>query len=190
MKKFVKYLKKTDLILDLGCGSGRDCIFLAKKGFSVIGIDLSPLAVKKAEKSALKNKLKIHFDVGLAENLPYGNSFFDKIYSGYTLQHTNIMKTSKEMFRILKKNGIIYSIIILETKFKKTGKIAKNYSSKEVLKVFEMNFKIIKKEEYEKIDEESKENEHFHKYLLLIMKKNTRLFNMKEEIEKRKVVSL
>jgi SAM-dependent methyltransferase len=33
-------------ILDLGCGAGRHCLYLQRKGFDMTGIDSSPLAVK------------------------------------------------------------------------------------------------------------------------------------------------
>ncbi|UCE96325.1 MAG: class I SAM-dependent methyltransferase [Candidatus Bathyarchaeota archaeon] len=36
-------------VLDIGCGAGRHSLFLQEKGFNVIGIDNSPLAIKVAE---------------------------------------------------------------------------------------------------------------------------------------------
>ena len=33
-------------VLDLGCGAGRHCLYLQRKGLAVTGIDASPLAVK------------------------------------------------------------------------------------------------------------------------------------------------
>jgi SAM-dependent methyltransferase len=35
--------------IDLGCGSGADSIYLARRGFEVTGIDFSPVAISKAE---------------------------------------------------------------------------------------------------------------------------------------------
>lgn len=40
--------KKSGSALDVGCGDGRCSIFLAKKGFRVLGIDISTEAIKKA----------------------------------------------------------------------------------------------------------------------------------------------
>jgi SAM-dependent methyltransferase len=37
--------------IDLGCGTGADSIFLAEHGFDVVGVDLSPVAIAKAEKA-------------------------------------------------------------------------------------------------------------------------------------------
>jgi SAM-dependent methyltransferase len=38
--------------IDLGCGAGADTVFLAGHGFDVIGVDLSPVAVRRARELA------------------------------------------------------------------------------------------------------------------------------------------
>lgn len=43
-KESMKYVKGR--VLDIGCGAGRHSLYLQKKGFDVLGIDNSPLAVK------------------------------------------------------------------------------------------------------------------------------------------------
>ncbi|MFQ6121215.1 MAG: class I SAM-dependent methyltransferase [Methanosarcinales archaeon] len=45
-------------VLDIGCGAGRHSLYLQKKGFDVIGIDNSPLAVKVCKLRGLK-KIKV-----------------------------------------------------------------------------------------------------------------------------------
>lgn len=52
-------------ILDVGCGAGRNAIYVAKEGFRVIGIDISPTAVKIALKEAKYQecgKLHVYYD--------------------------------------------------------------------------------------------------------------------------------
>jgi SAM-dependent methyltransferase len=44
-------------ILDLGCGIGRIAINLAKKGYDVVGVDISPLYVRLAERWAAKEQV-------------------------------------------------------------------------------------------------------------------------------------
>ena len=51
-KKALKYVKGK--VLDLGCGAGRHTLYLQKKGFDVLGIDSSPLAIKVCRKRGLK----------------------------------------------------------------------------------------------------------------------------------------
>jgi len=38
--------------LEIGCGTGTNAIYLAQRGFDVVGIDISPLAVEKARANA------------------------------------------------------------------------------------------------------------------------------------------
>ena len=42
-------------VLDVGCGGGRWSLFLQKKGHDVLGIDISPLAVKVCRERGLRN---------------------------------------------------------------------------------------------------------------------------------------
>ena len=41
-------LKKDQLILDIPCGVGRHTLALAKKGFSVVGVDINESSLKKS----------------------------------------------------------------------------------------------------------------------------------------------
>ena len=41
-------------VLDVGCGAGRYSLYLQKKGFDVLGIDVSPLAVKVCRLKGVK----------------------------------------------------------------------------------------------------------------------------------------
>jgi 2-polyprenyl-3-methyl-5-hydroxy-6-metoxy-1,4-benzoquinol methylase len=52
---------KSCRILDIGCGTGRHSIELAKRGYPVTGIDLSDSMLSSARKTAKENHLYIHF---------------------------------------------------------------------------------------------------------------------------------
>lgn len=46
--RFLEHLiKGGERILDAGCGSGRDAIYLAQQGLDVTGVDSSPLAIQR-----------------------------------------------------------------------------------------------------------------------------------------------
>lgn len=62
-------------ILDIGCGTGRHAIELAKRGYNVTGIDLSESMIKKARENAKKYKLDVDFQIADARKLDYNDSF-------------------------------------------------------------------------------------------------------------------
>jgi 2-polyprenyl-3-methyl-5-hydroxy-6-metoxy-1,4-benzoquinol methylase len=62
-------------IFDIGCGTGRHSIELAKRGYSVVGIDLSESQLKRAKEKAAERKLKIDFQKHDARKLPFSHEF-------------------------------------------------------------------------------------------------------------------
>ncbi len=51
-KESMRYVKGR--VLDIGCGAGRHSLYLQKKGFNVLGIDNSPLAIQVCRLRGLK----------------------------------------------------------------------------------------------------------------------------------------
>ena len=66
---------KNRKILDIGCGTGRHSIELARRGFKVTGIDLSESMINKARSNAKKENLKIDFHIKDARNFSLDESF-------------------------------------------------------------------------------------------------------------------
>ena len=62
-------------ILDIGCGTGRHAIELAKRGYQVVGIDLSESQLKRAREKAAEQKLKVDFRQHDARKLPFKGEF-------------------------------------------------------------------------------------------------------------------
>ena len=59
--------------LDLGCGQGRNALWLARRGFTVTGFDLSPVAIEQARGIAADEGLDVRYDaVNLMEWEPDG----------------------------------------------------------------------------------------------------------------------
>jgi len=100
---------KTRTVLDLGCGTGRHCVYLAKKGFDVIGIDVSKSALKMGNKWVREERLpNVAFVQGTMTSIPLGNSHVDAVIGVSVVHHAvkkDIKKTITEVHRILKKNG-------------------------------------------------------------------------------------
>lgn len=66
--------------LDLGCGVGRKSILLAKNGFAVTGVDISPTAIKQARANAREDGVKVNFVTHDATDLSFlGDEKFDLV---------------------------------------------------------------------------------------------------------------
>ena len=68
-------LNKSLKILDIGCGSGRHSIELAKREYHVTGIDLSDSLLEKARQKATDLGLAVSFFKCDARQLSYHNEF-------------------------------------------------------------------------------------------------------------------
>jgi len=66
---------KSGKILDIGCGTGRHSVELARRGYNVTGIDLSESMINKARSLARKENLKIDFLVKDARNFSFDEPF-------------------------------------------------------------------------------------------------------------------
>lgn len=85
---------KNTQILDIGCGTGRHAIELAKRGYKVTGIDLSESQLARAKEKALAENLAINFVRQDARELAYVNEFDLVIIlceGGFSLMETDEM---------------------------------------------------------------------------------------------------
>jgi len=81
-------------IIDIGCGTGRHSIELAKRGYDVTGIDLSQSQIARAKEKAEELSLKIDFRKHDARNLPFEGEFDLAIMlceGGFSLMETDEM---------------------------------------------------------------------------------------------------
>lgn len=114
IKKLVKEFKKKRIkrVLDLGCGSGRHTVYLAKKGFEVYAFDISKDGVKKTKAWLEKEGLEVDVRVlEMTKRFPYKNNFFDAIISTQVINHNrlrDIKKTVNQIRRVLRPKGLLF----------------------------------------------------------------------------------
>jgi len=66
---------KSKKIIDIGCGTGRHSIELAKRGYNVTGIDLSECMLERAIEKAKEAKVKVEFIKADARELKFKKEF-------------------------------------------------------------------------------------------------------------------
>ena len=66
-------------VLDVACGAGNLSLPAARAGADVTEIDIAENLIEQARVNANSENLKIQFDVGDAENLPYEDASFDAV---------------------------------------------------------------------------------------------------------------
>lgn len=95
-------------ILDVGCGAGFFSVLLAKEGYQVAGVDLTPDMVENARTLAAEEKTDCEFLVMDAENLRFADESFDVVISrNLTWTLPDVKSAYREWVRVLKKGGIL-----------------------------------------------------------------------------------
>ena len=103
---FLSYLNEGDLILDFGCGSGRDSKYFLSKGYRVEATDGSIEMCKVASETAgieVKNMLFEELDE---------SEKYDGIWACSSILHLNkkeLKNVLKLIFKAVKTNGYIYT---------------------------------------------------------------------------------
>ena len=76
--------------LDLAMGEGRNSVYLASKGFQVLGLDISPKGLEKAQKLAAEKQVTIETKAVDLEQYQLERDAYDVILVSYYLQRTLI----------------------------------------------------------------------------------------------------
>ncbi|MCW1305231.1 MAG: class I SAM-dependent methyltransferase [Candidatus Parvarchaeota archaeon] len=110
IEKFVKF-DKEDVVLDIGCGTGKITKIIKDKVKMIIGIDIS------REMARLTKKNLVPCIVADAENLPFKRNKFDKIICLTVIQNIEDQKMAiNEMERVCKKGGMIILTMMKRSK--------------------------------------------------------------------------
>ncbi|NQT25229.1 class I SAM-dependent methyltransferase [candidate division KSB1 bacterium] len=101
---------KTLRILDVGCGTGRHAIELAKRGYSVTGVDLSESQLNRAKEKAAAANVQIDFQKADARELTFQTEFDAVLIiceGAFSLMETDAMnfKILENVTRALKPGG-------------------------------------------------------------------------------------
>lgn len=99
------------LALDVATGKGRNAIFLAEIGFSVIGIDISTIALEEARRRAAENSLEIGWQLADLEQIKLPTAAYNLIVNVNYLQRSLI----HQIRRALKPQGhVIFETYLID----------------------------------------------------------------------------
>ena len=94
-------------VLDLGCAGGFMAEALAQRGAQVTGIDPAKEAIDAARAHASAHHLRIGYDVGVGEALPYDDAGFDAVVCVDVLEHVlDLPRVLAEVTRTLRPGGM------------------------------------------------------------------------------------
>jgi len=98
-------------VLEVGCGSGRETLKLARSGARVLAVDLSEDMLRMARQrlSTHGHSGRVDFVVGSAENLPVGGALFDAAILIGSLHHfSDPYAAMLRVSRALRRHGRLY----------------------------------------------------------------------------------
>jgi ubiquinone/menaquinone biosynthesis C-methylase UbiE len=105
-------------VLDVGCGQGIDVYRYALAGAETTGLDLTPRHIELARAHVAAMGLEAEIVQGDAEQLPFGESSFDRVSSNGVLHHTPDMpRALREIRRVLAPGGEVRVIVYNRNSF-------------------------------------------------------------------------
>ena len=97
-------------VLDVACGTGGPTIELAKRGYTLVGVDINREVIEIARRKAAELDISVRFEVGDMRKLQFNNDFdaamciFTSI--NYNLTDEDILATLRGIHRSLRKGGV------------------------------------------------------------------------------------
>jgi SAM-dependent methyltransferase len=144
-------LRPGEVVLDLGSGAGIDVFLAAKKvgkAGKVIGLDMTPEMIDKAQKNAIQAGLNnVEFRLGVMEDIPLEDNSVDWVISNCVINLSpDKRQVFKEALRVLKPGGklLISDIVtngltkvIEQSKFEWAGCVGGALEEEEYLRIIQ-----------------------------------------------------
>lgn len=167
-----KKVQSSSWFLDLGCGQGRDSLFMAKKNFKVTAVDISKEGIRNIDLMAKKYDLDIRTVSQDIKNFKINNNrytiinIFDALHF---LEKKDALELIKKVKKNLKQGGfvIISDFSTKDLLFKKEKNKTKGFfRPKELLKLFS-HFNVLLYKEFSIIDSGHPGFEQLHRHQIV-----------------------
>jgi ubiquinone/menaquinone biosynthesis C-methylase UbiE len=112
-----RYLPKTGLVLDAGGGPGRYTIELAKRGFEVVLLDMTPanleFARRQIKRAKLQDKVANIVEGSIVDLSQFADETFEAVIClggplSHVLEHDKREKAISELIRVTKRGGPLF----------------------------------------------------------------------------------
>jgi len=143
LRSYPTEIRNTIKVLDLGCGSGANTVFLAEEGFKTYASDISSVGVEKTKLLIFNKNLRMEeIKLESISKISYSDNFFDCVISIGVYDSAGMIearKSTKEISRVLKQGGKAFLLFAANDDFR----IANNtlnihgYSDTEVTEMFQ-----------------------------------------------------
>ncbi|MCI2418786.1 class I SAM-dependent methyltransferase [Saccharopolyspora sp. K220] len=105
-------LRDGQQVLDVGCGTGNLLRSIGKQSrkAELVGLDPDPNALSRASRKARRAGLAMRLDRGFAQELPYPDGSFDRVFSSLMLHHLDSPSKDAllaEVRRVLRPDGLL-----------------------------------------------------------------------------------
>jgi len=97
--------------LDIACGKGSNALFLAERGFEVVAIDISPVALREGQQQAEESSLTITWQQADLESIALPEESFDVVINFKYLQRSLI----PQLIAAVKRGGFfIFETLLID----------------------------------------------------------------------------
>lgn len=123
LKRFLKYIESHSLtsgkqIIDLGCGIGRNSLYLLDQGYDVTAVDFATHALQKLEKTVASHPRRsalVVKQMDLSKKFPFEDNSFDLALDSVTtmtLTPADWKTFESELRRVVKPGGLFLSWVL------------------------------------------------------------------------------
>lgn len=126
-------------VLDVGCGTGTFAVMVKRiyPNAEVVGMDPDLKALARAKRKSNAADLSVEWNQGLAQEMPYPDGSFDRVFSSYMFHHLTLdvkQAMLREVLRLLKPGGSLHLLDFTPSPKRFDGKLARLFHSNEILR--------------------------------------------------------